>query len=240
MDSLRDQVVVITGCAKGLGRATALALAEEGAVIAGHFHTSRKEAAELLIRLRERNPRSSMRQADLRDESATRHLFEEIFKEYGRVDVLINNVGNFIYTPFPQTELRQFADVIETNLYTTFLCSNLVLERMKAQGGGRIINFGCAGADRQIIREKTTPYYIAKTGVIMLTKITARSYAEHGIRVNAISPGVLESSVAEPLSMPSGRRADFNDILNAIRFLLDPRSEYVNGANIEVAGGWTP
>jgi len=237
---LNNKVILITGAAKNLGRALALSLAKEGAAVAAHYNESKKEAEVLREELRRHNEKSDIFRADLRNEKETRAMITAVEKQYGRVDVLINNVGNFIYKPFDEVEYDEFKDVIETNLYASFLCTKLVIDGMKEREEGSIINLGCAGADRLTVRELTTPYYIAKTGVILLTKIFARTYATHGVRINSISPGVLESSVAEPLSIPAGRRASFDDIVNAVLFLLSPASSYINGANIEVAGGWVP
>ena len=110
---------------------------------------------------------------------------------------------------------------------------------MKKKKWGRIINFGCVAADSLTVRKNTTPYYIAKTGVIMLTKVLAYEYAKFAITVNSVSPGILKTSVAKPPT-PSGGYAQFEDIENAINFILSPASGYLNGANIEVAGGWRP
>lgn len=110
---------------------------------------------------------------------------------------------------------------------------------MQKKKWGRIINFGCVGADNLTIREKTTPYYIAKSGVIMLTKVLAYEYAKYGITINSISPGILQTSVAKPKT-PTGKFAEFEDIINAVNFLLKDDSSYINGANLEVAGGWRP
>lgn len=236
---LKDKNVFITGSARGLGRALALKFAEQGTVVIGHDRSSKKEADELLEELKKFNPKCGMFQANLRSPEETGEMMEKIHQGYGHIDILINNIGNFIYKPFDATTFEEFADVIESNLYSTFLCSKLVLEKMKERRSGVIINLGCAGADRIVIRELTTPYYIAKTGVLMLTKILAHTYAPYGIRVNSVSPGILETSVAK-LDVPAGRYATFDDIFNAMSFLLSSDASYINGANIEVAGAWTP
>lgn len=237
--TLSGHVAVVTGCAKGVAQAIAIALAKRGAVVAGHYYKSKMAADETREELKALSPTSDMFKANLRNHDEVRQMIVKIVHDYGRIDVLVNSVGNFIYKPFDEVSVDEFNDVIETNLTSTFVCSRLVLPVMKEQGGGKIINFGCVGADRLVIRGLTTPYYIAKTGVVMLTKIMAQTYAPFGITVNSISPGVLETSIAKP-EMPSGRYAQFDDIINAIDFLLLPTSGYVNGANIEVAGGWTP
>ena len=234
------KVIIITGCARGLGHHLALAMGKQGSTIVGHYHKSKKAAISLGETLRTMNPKSRMFQANLRNEQETRTMFKKIISTYKRIDVLINLVGNFSYKPFEKVTLEDWNDVIETNMTSAFHTSKLVIGQMKRQKSGIIINFGCAGADRMTIREMTTPYYIAKTAVLQLTKIIAKTYAPYGIRVNAISPGILKTSIAKVDNIPSGRYADFDDIANAVQFILSPSSEYLNGANIEVAGGWIP
>ncbi len=236
----QQTVVVITGAAKGLARHLAVALALQGAIIVAHYHTSEEDAETLRAELQVMNPRSCIVRANLRADIEVRRMFQDIISTYKRVDVLINAVGNFTYKPYQEVTLEDYDDVMDTNPRSTFLCSSLVIDQMKSQQGGTIINVGCAGADRMTVRELTTPYYIAKTAVLQLTKIMARTYAPFGIRVNAISPGILESSIAKVDNVPAGRYATFDDIFNAINFILSPSSSYVNGANIEVAGGWIP
>lgn len=241
MDNITNQtVVVITGAAKGLARYLALQLAHQGACIAAHYHTSEQEAASLRDELQVLNPQSQIFRANLCDANEVRGMIRDVIQMHHRIDILINAVGNFVYKPFDEVTVEDFDDVMDTNSRSTFLCSSLIIEQMKAQQSGNIINFGCAGADRMTIRELTTPYYIAKTAVLQLTKIMARTYAPYGIRVNAISPGILESSIAKVDNVPSGRYATFDDIFNAVTFILSPQSSYLNGANIEISGGWIP
>ncbi|MBF8280597.1 MAG: SDR family oxidoreductase [Candidatus Magasanikbacteria bacterium] len=235
----RGKIVVLTGGAKGLGRALALKFASAGAVVIVTYKTSRHEAVALQKELSAFDQRSGVFKLDVRNEGQVAAVFKKIFAQHKKIDVLVNLVGNFIYEPIEETTFEKFKDVIETNLYSTFLMSKIALEKMKKQKSGQIINFGCAAADRMTIRELTTPYYIAKTGVLMLTKILANAYAPYGIKVNAVSPGILETSVAKH-KVPTGRYAQFQDIWNAVKFLLAPESEYINGANIEVSGGWVP
>ena len=104
---------------------------------------------------------------------------------------------------------------------------------------GRIINFGCVAADAITVRKNTTPYYIAKTGVIMYTKVLAYQYALYQITVNSISPGILKTSIVKTKT-PTNHLADFADISNAVNFLLKEESSYINGANLEISGGWRP
>lgn len=236
---LLRKVVLITGASKGLGRALAVALSEDGATVAAHCHANTKEAVELRAFLRKKNRRSDIFPADLRDERATKKMVRQVVKTYGRADVLVNLVGNFQTAPIDKLAMESFRDIIETNLTAAFHCTRLVLDSMKQRRSGSIIFFGCAGADRLIVRENTGVYYLAKTGVILMAKNFAHQLAPYRIRVNTVSPGILTSSVTK-LPVPMGRYATFTDIIRAVRFLLDPANAYVSGANVEVSGGWLP
>lgn len=238
MHNLKNKIVLVTGSAKNLGRAIAVDLAKQGARVIIHYYHSKKEAEETLTEVKKYSD-GIVVPADVTNQKEVDTMIQTIKKQFGSIDILVNLVGNFIFEPMTTTSFAQFKDVIETNLYTTFLCSHAVLPHMKKKRWGRIINFGCVGAESITIREKTTPYYIAKTGVIMLTKILASTYAPYGITINSISPGILTTSIAKPPT-PTGRFAEFEDMIHAINFLLTAESQYINGANIEVAGGWRP
>ena len=269
MNNLKNKIALVTGSAKNLGRAIALDLAKQGAKIIVHYQTSKQEEEKTLDEVKIYSEGIIVK-ADLTREKEVFNLFQTVKKEMGSVNILVNMIGNFIFEPITSTTFPKFKDVIESNLYSTFLCCQQALPHMQKNKWGRIINFGCVGADNLTIREKTTPYYIAKTGVIMLTKVLAYEYAKgsflnkpddylgirpfvarpkcqssfearpkYGVTINSISPGILQTSVAKPKT-PSGKLAQFEDIINAINFLLKDESNYINGANLEVAGGWRP
>lgn len=235
---LNNKVALITGSAKNLGKSIAIDLAKQSAKVIIHCQNSEKEARQTLKEIKKYSE-GIMVKADLTDENQVFNLFQTVKKELGTVDILVNTIGNFIFEPITTTAFTKFKDVIESNLYSAFLCCQEALPTMQNKKWGRIINFGCVGADNLTIREKTTPYYIAKSGVIMLTKVLAYEYAKYGITVNSISPGILQTSIAKPKT-PTGKLAEFPDVINAVNFLLKDDSSYVNGANLEVAGGWRP
>jgi 3-oxoacyl-[acyl-carrier protein] reductase len=238
MNNLSGKVALVTGAAKNLGRAIAINLAKQGASVAVHYHKSKKESHATLKEINKYS-RGILVSGDVTLESDVATIFRTVESSLGPVDILINLVGNFIFEPISDTTFVKFQDVIGSNLYSTFLCCKRAIPPMRKIHWGRIINFGCAGADGITIRKNTTPYYVAKTGVIMLTKVLASEVAEDHVTVNTISPGILETSVAKPPT-PTGRFATFEDIINSVNFLLKEESQYINGANIEVAGGWRP
>ena len=235
---MTPKVAFISGSAKNLGKAIALNLAKQGIKIAIHYNQSEKEAKKTFSEIKQHS-NALLVQGDLTKPSTVNSIFQEVTTVIGPVDILINTIGNFIFQPIQETDFNKFRDVIESNLYSTFLCCQAVLPKMRKRKWGRIINFGCVGAESLTIRKNTTPYYIAKTGVIMLTKVLAFEYAKYNITVNSISPGILKTSIVKTKT-PTGRLADFSDITNAVNFLLKEESGYINGANLEVSGGWRP
>lgn len=237
--NLKSKVVFITGGAQGLGAHMALDLAKQGAVLVINYKNSEKQARALLKRIKKFSPRSIALQADLTKKQDVNRIFKQIFTKFNKVDVLINNIGNFIYKSIDKTSPEEVKEVMESNIYTMFSCTKKVLPRMKKQKFGKIINFGCAGCERLTVREHTTPYYLAKSGVYMLSKALAEKYAKYNININCISPGILESSVVK-IKTPTGDYIKFKDINNVVLFLLSQEAQAVNGANIEVAGAWLP
>src|SRR3989344_1823276 len=233
-----QKVAFVSGSSKNLGRAIAVNLAKHGFNVAVHYNQSQKEAKKTLISVKKYSG-GILVKGDLTDPNDVNSVFKEISQKLGRIDILINLIGNFIFQPISITPFSEFRDCLESNLYSTFLCSQKALPYMVKKKWGRIINFGCVAADSLTIRKNTTPYYIAKTGVIMLTKVLAHEYTKYNITVNSISPGILKTSIVKAKT-PSGRLADFPDIVNAINFLLKEESNYINGANIEVSGAWRP
>lgn len=233
-------IALVTGSAKGIGKAVAIDLAQHGYTIVVQYHHSEMPARDTLAAVQVHAPSSRLMQADLTREGEVERLFAAIQREFGRLDVLINTIGNFgVYHPVDQVTADELDDVFNSNIRATLLCTQQAIPLMQPVGGGRIINFGCATADQTIARKFTVPYYMAKSGVITLTKSFAERLAQYHITVNAISPGVVENSiVTQPL--PMGRPALYSDIAAAVRWLISPEASYISGANLEVAGGWVP
>jgi len=231
------KVALVTGSAKDVGADIAVSLAREGYTIVVNYLKSKKEAESTLKKIKKYSKKSIAIQSDVSDQKSVKNLFKKIIDTYGGIDVLINTVGNFIFKTLPQTSFIEFDDIIKNNLHSVFLCCQAAFPHMKKQRYGRIINFGCVGCDRVVVRQNTTPYYIAKTGVFILTKAFAAEYGKYNINVNMISPGVIETSNYQRKT-PKGRPAKKKDIANAIQFLLSDKAEYVSGANLEVSGAW--
>jgi NAD(P)-dependent dehydrogenase (short-subunit alcohol dehydrogenase family) len=234
------KIACITGSAQGIGRAIALDLASLGYTIVIQYHTSEVEARELLEQIDIHQPKSIMLQANLTKAEDITSIFATIKEQFGQLDVLVNTVGNFgSYSNLEAVTSEEFDDVMNTNVRATQLCTQAALPLLRKSQQGRIINFGCASAEHALARKFTAPYYIAKSGVVTLTKSWAEHLAPERITVNAISPGIMENSTIKQ-DVPMGRPAAFADITAAVRFLISSEANYVSGANIEISGGWIP
>ncbi len=239
---LKDQVVLVTGSAQRTGRAIAGAIAAQGAEVVIHYRSSEELAREAVREIAEKAGRAYCLPAELSDPGQASGLVEAVLSRSGRIDGLVNNVGNYLVKHITETSPDEWDYMIRTTVTTTFHMSRAVLPVMIEQRSGRVINLADAGADLLRSWPETTPYMIGKTGVLLLTKTLAETHAKFGITVNAVSPGTLEDSIVKPpegvAAMPSGRYGAYEDVVNAVLFLLKPESGHVNGANIKVSGGW--
>ena len=220
LKSTTKKTALITGATGVLGGAIAIALAKNGCQVILNYRTD-KEAAEKLSKAL---PGTRIIQADAANDKEAAALL----KAAGPVDILINTVGNFIYQPLRKISNKDFADCVANNLFSAWYCINSALPAMRKKRFGRIINFGSAGADQLTARPLTAPYYIAKSGLLILTKSLA---------VNMISPGILPTSVARPTGAPV---VSLDDIVRAVLFLINDVAGAVNGANLDITAGWRP
>ncbi|MXV63885.1 SDR family oxidoreductase [Natronorubrum sp. JWXQ-INN-674] len=238
---LSERTVLVTGSAKGVGRELLLATADCGAKTAVHYHTSADAAREVAAEAESRGASESMTiQGDVTDPDSVDGLFAAVESELGSVDVLVNNVGDFAPAHWADLEFETWNRVLETNFNGTYLCSKRALPTMRENGYGRIVNIGYASSEQGLVSPTNFPYFVAKAGVLMFTRMLAADTQDDGITVNAISPYVVENSDEFPDELPRGRPASFDDLVQPLYFFLDPATEYVSGENIEVDGGWLP
>ncbi|OGC79598.1 MAG: hypothetical protein A2145_04940, partial [candidate division Zixibacteria bacterium RBG_16_40_9] len=236
---------LVTGCAKGIGNWTAQALAKAGADTVINYKTSQKEALKLSESIQKMGRKTLVIKADVTKPNEVQKLFKQAEKRFGKVDILVNNVGNFIIKSIYHTTYNEWKDIIETNLTSVFLCSKAALPKMRERKWGRIINMTVATVDKQAAAPKVAHYTAAKTGVLILTKSLAAEEVKNGITVNSVGPGIVDTGImseAEKKDLirlcPKGRFAKPEEIARVILFLASPESDYITGANIPVGGGW--
>jgi 3-oxoacyl-[acyl-carrier protein] reductase len=237
---LADRTALVTGSATGVGRSFLLACAEWGADVAVHYRTSSNAAASVAEAAGEHGVEAITVQADITDEHDVAAMFDAVEADLGGVDVLVNNVGAFAPRHWTDIDLEAWQRVMDTNLTATFLCCRRALGPMREADYARIVNVGYASADRGLVSPENFPYFAAKAGVLMFTRMLAADTQDTNLTVNAVSPYVVENSAEFPESLPRDRPAAFEDLVQALGFFLEAESDYVSGENVEVDGGWLP
>lgn len=233
-------VAVVTGGARRLGRHLCTTLAARGYDVVIFYRNSEDDARALVQEIGATGRRARARAVDVGVEAQVAAAFAEIAGEEGRVDLLVNNVGN--YNPQDITSLTPVVwdATLATNLSGAYYCCFHALALMPA--GGNIVNIGMAGLEGIRANARGADYYVSKTGLLSLTRSLAVAYGSRDVRVNMVSPGQLDNSVDLPppdemgQTVPLGRAGELRDVAQAIEYLLDAR--YVTGANIDVAGGY--
>ncbi len=235
MNSLEGKVVAVTGAARRIGRAVAIALSQRGAQVAVHYLHSASDAAETA-----RTCGGQAFQADLARVGEIRRLFDEIGRTYGRLDGLVNNAAVFrAVDPMEATE-HDWDTIHDVNLKGTFFCCQQAARLMLEAGGGRIVNIASLGGLRPWSRH--VPYCVSKAGVVMLTQALAKALAPD-ISVNAVAPGVIHFGNEMPEEIahlvritPMRRHGSGDDIADAVRLLLEG-PDFVTGQILAVDGG---
>ena len=231
----------MTGSAKGVGRELLFSLADCGASVAVHYRSSADAAESVAEAACERGaPAAATVQGDVTDPDGVDAMFDAVEDELGTVDVLVNNVGPFAPRHWEEIPYEQWNTVIQANVNGTYLCSKRALPGMHDQEWGRIVNVGYSSSEKGLVSPKNAPYFIAKAGVLMFTRMLANDTQHDGITVNAVSPYVVENSDEFPDDLPRGRPAGFGDVEQAMLFFLEEASGYISGENVEVDGGWLP
>ena len=232
-------VALVTGAAKGIGRALLLALAGAGYDAAVHYRSSAGEAERVAEEARANGVRAETFQADITRPDEAELLIRRVHDLLGGPDVLVNNVGNYHQGPLDELDIATWHEMFDSNLHGTFYLCRAAVPFMRRAGRGQIINLGFAGSEYLKARPSIAPYAIAKTGVILYSKALAKTVAKDGVTVNVVSPGVMENSVAQPVSeIPLGRTGTLQELSRAVLYLASDEAAYLTGVTLEVAGGW--
>jgi 3-oxoacyl-[acyl-carrier protein] reductase len=240
----KGQVAIITGGTRGIGAAIAEALAQRGVnvVIASRNAEEAREKATILSAL---GIKATGVKLDVSKSDEVATVFEEIRKEYQRIDILINNAGITKDGLLLRMKEEAWDTVIDINLKGLFLCTREVLKDMVSQKYGRIVSLTSVAAFMG--NPGQANYAASKAGIVGFTKTVAKEYANRGITVNAVAPGFIETAMTDVLKenikdemkklIPMGRFGSVEDIARAVVFLASPESEYITGQVIHVNGG---
>ncbi|EOU1682215.1 3-oxoacyl-[acyl-carrier-protein] reductase [Clostridium perfringens] len=242
---LKDKVAIVTGGTRGIGRAIALKLADQGANIVINYRNSDKEAEELKSILEGKGVKVLTVKCDISNFEDSKNLMDKCKEVFGKIDILVNNAGITKDTLIMRMKEEDFDNVIDVNLKGTFNCAKHASAIMLKQRFGKIINMtsvvGIAGNAGQV------NYAASKAGVIGLTKSLAKELGSRGITINAVAPGFINTDMTASLSekvkeeasknIPLKRLGDPEDVANLVGFLASDAANYITGQVINVDGG---
>jgi NAD(P)-dependent dehydrogenase (short-subunit alcohol dehydrogenase family) len=239
-------VAIVTGSDSGVGRATAVALAQRGFDVGVTWHADEAGAEGTAEEVRAAGGRPEVRRLDLADPSAGAAVVDDLAEALGGVDVLVNNSGTGTQTPAVEMDLDEWRHVIDVDLTGAFVCAQAAARRMVRQGrGGRIVNV--TSVHEHVPLVGSAPYSAAKGGLGMLTKVMALELAGAGITVNSVAPGEIATPMTgqededprgtERPGIPARRPGDAREVAALVAHLCTPEAAYITGASLVIDGG---
>ncbi|KQL19059.1 3-oxoacyl-[acyl-carrier-protein] reductase [Cytobacillus solani] len=242
---LERKIALVTGASRGIGREIALGLAKQGADVVVNYSGSEDRANQVVAEIKELGRNAIAVQCDVSNSESVANMVKATIDTFGKLDILVNNAGITKDNLLMRMKEEEWDDVININLKGVFLCTKAVTRQMMKQRSGRIINIssivGVSGNPGQ------ANYVAAKSGVIGLTKTTAKELSSRGITVNAIAPGFITTDMTDKLTedvkdqmlkqIPLARFGEPEDIANVVVFLASEDSKYMTGQTLHVDGG---
>ncbi len=245
--SLKGKVAIVTGANQGLGMGYAVAFAKAGADLYIPHFTEDVSDVKRLVEAEGR--KVAFIRGDLTDKTYIKSVVDGCLKEYGRIDILVNNAGTNHFAPFLEFPDDAYERVLELQLKSVYFLGHEVAKVMAKQGSGKIINIGSA---LSFTADKKCPAYVtAKHGVIGITRDFANELGEYNIQCNAVCPGFIQTDMNIAISadqtfydhitgrISAGRWGDLDDLMGTVVFLASKASDYVNGAEIKIDGGFS-
>lgn len=245
---LDGKVAVVTGGSRGIGEASCYALAREGANVAVVVNESVEEAEAVAAKLKEYGVDAMAIACDVANPTAVNNMVDAVVKKWGFLDIMVNNAGIAQGVPAETMTVQDWQRMIDVNLTGVFLCSQAAGKKMiEKERGGSIINISSICGHIVVLPQKQCHYNAAKGGVGMLTKSLAVEWADYGIRVNAISPGYINTKLLASSARlhptwiektPLKTMGEADDIAEAVLYLASPKAKFVTGSDWIIDGGY--
>ncbi len=243
---LANRVALITGGSRGIGRGIAVRLAQEGARIAIGYRSNKVAAQQTLRQLQASGADCVAVETDITQPARAEQLVQTVADRYGRLDIVVNNVGDFRWGTLAESSLDDWQSIFSSNLSSVVFVSRAALPHMRKGRWGRIINLGAVGAERAFGQAKISAYAAAKAAVVALSRSLALEEAKNGITVNVVNPSSIdekeltldEARRIRDARFPIGRPPTVEDVAAAVAFFASEEAEYVTGQIVNVSGGW--
>jgi len=244
--SLRNRVALVTGGSRGIGRGIALRLAQEGSRVAIAYRVNKAAAQVALQKMQAVGADCVAVETDITESGRSEQLVKTVADRFGRIDILVNNVGDFRWSTLAESSAGEWKSVFESNVLTIFSMCRAVLPHMRKNRWGRIINLGAVGAERAFGQAKISAYAGAKAAVVAISRSLALEEAKNGITVNVVNPSNIdekditleEARKLRDARYPIGRPPTVDDVAAAVAFFASDETEYVTGQVVNVSGGW--